>query len=273
MLRTKAKGLLGKLCRYYTLSLCRRFPISCREERRLRKLPRRVPGNTYLFNQHIGFVDALTYLKGIEELFIEKTYDITTATDTPYIIDCGANIGLSCLFLKRLYPRSRVVAFEPDPQIFTVLQRNMAAFNLSDVTLHNKAIWNAETTLDFCVEGGLSGRLVKPGDMQNIVQVPTVRLRDFLNQPVDLLKIDIEGAETDVLRDCADNLHNVKALFVEYHSHDQERQTLHDILSILERSGFRYHIKDAYTAQRPFQDRPLMLGMDLQLNVFAFRSK
>ena len=85
----------------------------------------------------------------------------------------------------------------------------------------------------------------------------------------EILKPDYP--ETEVLKDCADKLVNVKYLFCEYHSHAAEKQSFDEILKVLSEAGFRYHIKEAYTSRFPFIERPLMLGMDLQLDVFAFR--
>ena len=89
---------------------------------------------------------------------------------------------------------------------------------------------------------------------------------------MDFLKLDIEGAEVDVLADCHPKLQNVDKMMVEYHSHSQERQRLHEMLHILQEAGFRYHIKETFTCLHPFLDRGLCVGMDLQLNVFAYRT-
>jgi hypothetical protein len=102
-------------------------------------------------------------------------------------------------------------------------------------------------------------------------KVQAVRLRPHLaGKPVDLLKIDIEGAETLVLKDCADLLSNVERLFVEYHSFGDRPQTLHEVLAILSDAGFRVYVSSAGSAQ-PFVRRESYLGMDMQLNIFAMK--
>ena len=78
------------------------------------------------------------------------------------------------------------------------------------------------------------------------------RLKDYLDEPIDFLKLDIEGAETSVLLDCGDKLSNVDHLFVEYHGSPGERQDLGVILEVIQAAGFRYHIKDAYLIEHPF---------------------
>ena len=90
---------------------------------------------------------------------------------------------------------------------------------------------------------------------------------------VDFLKIDIEGAEFVVLKDIENELYNVDAIFIEYHSMQNKKQNLHEILKIVQDAGFNYHIKEAYTSKHPFMERNLNFGMDLQLNIFCFKVK
>jgi hypothetical protein len=88
---------------------------------------------------------------------------------------------------------------------------------------------------------------------------------------VDLLKIDVEGSETDVLLECAGKLQQVDRIFVEYHSFSERPQSLDRLLGILRESGFRYQIQTERAARCPFIERSEYLGMDLQLMVFGKR--
>jgi FkbM family methyltransferase len=90
----------------------------------------------------------------------------------------------------------------PDENIAQTLKENIKSFEISAVEVNEKAIWINNDGIEFQQEGGFSGRIPKPGDKENIVKVPTQRLRDLLAEPVDFLKMDIEGAENDVLSDC-----------------------------------------------------------------------
>jgi FkbM family methyltransferase len=239
------------------------------EKRRLYATPRFLKGSAQLLEKPFHFVDAATFLHGFEEIFESEIYKFNSKTDQPYIIDCGSNIGLSVVYFKRLYPKARVVAFEPDENIAQTLKENIKSFEISAVEVNEKAIWINNDGIEFQQEGGFSGRIPKPGDKENIVKVPTQRLRDLLAEPVDFLKMDIEGAENDVLSDCGDRLKNIKHLFIEYHSHYQEKQQLHHILALLQENNFRYHIHEAYVRRSPFVSKELMTGMDLQLNIYA----
>lgn len=175
------------------------------------------------------------------------------------------------MFFKHLYPGCRVTAFEADPKVFEVLEENIRMHGGGGIELVQKALWSSETVLDFASEGADGGRVSRAEDVGNS-NVRTVRLRDFLNEPVDFLKLDIEGAETEVLSDCADNLEGVANLFVEYHSFSAERQSLYLLLEILSSAGFRVHIHPSSQSPQPFILRQAQLGMDLQLNIFAYRT-
>jgi hypothetical protein len=103
------------------------------------------------------------------------------------------------------------------------------------------------------------------------VVVPATRLRDHLIEPVELLKLDIEGAEVDVLLDCRDRLSQVRNLFMEYHSFSGQPQRLQAFFGVIEEAGFRVHTHPDVPAPQPFLSRPVMNGKDLRMNVFCFR--
>jgi FkbM family methyltransferase len=215
--------------------------------------------------------DADSFLGTYKEIFFDKVYAFPSATPRPMIIDGGANIGLATLFFKRIYPQSRIIAFEADPGIFALLERNMASFRLADVQLVNAALWDSETLLPFASEGGASGHIASSGEAAQSTRVQAVRLKPWLQENVDFLKLDIEGAEYEVLEDCREELRNVRNLFVEYHSPAGSEQKLSRILEILSQAGFRYHIHEAFTSPQPFLNRQLVGRMDLQLNISALR--
>ncbi len=239
---------------------------------RLRAMPHYHPTVTDMLGQPLEVVDGPTFVPMYEEIFERQIYRFPTKEVRPYIIDGGANIGLSVLYFKKVYPNSQIIAFEPDDQIFAVLKRNIEKSGCRDVTLLCRALWSSETELNFMREGSDAGRLSRADDPSNKV-VRTARLRNYLNRKVDFLKLDIEGAETEVLMDCADLLGNIENIFVEYHSFDNEPQTLHTATSILANAGFRLYVTQLRNlSPQPFMNRYASLGMDLQLNIFAFHS-
>ena len=241
------------------------------EKRRLYKIPRYQKGASSLTSPPFSFVDAATFLHGYEEIFESEIYKFNSINPKAEIIDCGSNIGLSVIYFKRLFPNAHLQAFEPDPEIAKVLNENITKFALTNVEIHNKAIWINNDGIEFQMEGGFSGRIPKPGDSNNIIRVPSKRLRDLLDKKIDFLKMDIEGAEYEVVFDCKDKLSNISNIFIEYHSHSKEDQNLHQILQFLHENNFRYHIHEAYIRRTPFVSKELMSGMDLQLNIYAIK--
>ena len=73
--------------------------------------------------------------------------------------------------------------------------------------------------------------------------VPCVRLAEYLSEPVDFLKMNIESAEWEVLEDSAEYLSNIREMVVEYHHLPGIPRTLHRILDLLDRQGFEYAIR------------------------------
>ena len=232
--------------------------------------PRYFPGEIKFMENLFRYSDATTLLGGVIELFHENKYQFKASSDAPIIFDCGANIGLSMIYFKQMYPKAVIHAFEPDPELFELLKYNMASFSFSDVFLYNSAIWVDNVEVDFFSEGGFSGRICEQTGQSNEL-VDGVRLRDFLDSRVDFLKLDIEGAEVEVINDCQDRLHNIEHLFVEYHSPLGQKQQLDIILTALTNSGFRYQIKDVFSAKAPYLKVEQMAMMDLQLEIFAVK--
>lgn len=239
---------------------------------RLSKIRRYSQGVTNILGKDLNFVDSSSFCFIYKEVFIKEIYNFKTKKNNPYIIDAGANIGLSVIYFKRLYPDSTIIAFEPDPIVFNVLSYNIQSFEFSNVNLINKALWISETELEFYSEGADAGRLI--GGEKNIkrTKVLTESLRKYLNKEVDFLKIDIEGSETKVLEVCRDLLFHVERIFVEYHSFVENKQELSNLIGILESAGFRTYISSPFDNNKnPFINISNYLGMDNLLNIYGYR--
>ncbi|MEK6726694.1 MAG: FkbM family methyltransferase [Deltaproteobacteria bacterium] len=238
----------------------------------LKKIPRYTAAKTALLGKNIEIADAPSFFSMYREIFKKETYKFKAESEKPYIIDCGANIGLSIIYFKKLYPKAEIIGFEPDKKIFDMLKNNMQSFGYNDVKIIQKALWNKEGETIFSSEGADAGRLANKSETINTETTTTTSLRNYLERPVDFLKIDIEGAETVVIEDCADLLINVKNLFVEYHSFSDKEQKLDTLLGILKKAGFRYYIYNfGVLSHHPFEEKKTYLGMDTQLNIYACR--
>ena len=214
--------------------------------------------------------DGASFVWQFREIFVDEIYNFAPKNDTPVILDCGCNVGTSILFFKRKFPAAKVTGFEADTSIADYCVNNLKRNNIHDVTVVNKALWTNNKGIYFASEGADAGSI---SSNSKGTKVQTVRLRDYLNQEdsIDLLKIDIEGAESEVLEDCKKNLKHVQNIFIEYHSINNNPQRLSTILGILENNGFRYYMETINKQTKPFIYDSSKDYMDLQLNIFARR--
>lgn len=239
---------------------------------RLKMFPRYTLTTTKLLDKKLFVPDSASFLSMYNEIFKKGTYKFNTFSNNPYIIDCGANIGLSIIYFKTIYPDADVIAFEPDKQIFSILTKNVQSFKLNKVRLVSKAIWSKKTTLNFQAEGADAGRIITTTTREDTKRIHTDCLIDYLNKPVALLKIDIEGAELEALESCKNKLHFVENLFIEYHSFVNQKQKLDKIIQILLDQNFKLYINSpGFSSAQPFISRNIYRGMDMQLNIYAYR--
>ena len=256
------------------------FITACKDWRtrlslwRLARIARFTETTVHAFGHSLHVADSASFLSAYREIVSREIYAFASGTPSPYILDCGANVGVSVLWLKKKFPAAEIVAFEPDPEIYDILKKNVDTIGSDGITLVNKALWDKETELSFFAQGADGGRIDTDERGMKNVKVKTMSLRHYMERPVDFLKIDIEGAEDVVIRDIEPLLGNVRNLFVEYHSKARLSQTLHEILTILTRAGFRYYIESSgVRSNRPFISvRSNSLGLDNQMNIFAYRN-
>ncbi len=268
------KKIIG-LDRAKRKALCAGDGLKCvtRDElERIASLPRFSAGQTNILGIPFKFHDGLSFVVTYKEIFEREIYRFNQSGDARTILDCGANIGLSVLYFAVNYSHHNILAFEPDPDIFRLLDENVRSFNLRNVKLFNKAVWERDEVLTFYTDGGMGGRVLNVYANQESRSVEAVRLMDFLTEDVDFLKIDIEGAEDRVLKSCLGSLRLAKHIFFEYHNDIAKKQTLHELLHLAQSEGFHYYIKESGTRQRPFVDDELICDTyDMAINVFCYR--
>lgn len=238
---------------------------------RLLKLPRHRAGTVRMFGQAWHYQDPLSLYWSWKEIFGEELYRFPAPGKAPRIIDGGANLGLASLYFLRRYPGARVTALEPDPGIFALLEKNLAPW-CSDgrLRLLPKALAATSGKRTFQSRGADAGRLA-PIDIPGGLTVDCLALDELLSEPVDFLKLDLEGAETEVL-EASRNLARVNYLFVEHHSFAGTPRTLDRLLRGLQGQGFTYWIQSQFLPDRPWEEVRTNEGMDLQLNIFARRT-
>ncbi len=210
-----------------------------------------VPIGPYLF-----YFPSLDYFVGLfTEIFFKETYYLVPTHEPIRVIDCGANIGMSLLYIKIRAPRAQVVCFEPNPAARAVLEKNVAANGWEkDVRVLPYALGKKKGTVDFFVDekektssGGSIGHYQKNKNQKlNSYSVEVETLSQYIDQEVNLLKIDIEGAELDVLEElvAAGKLHLVSTLQLEYHYIPGFfTRPLSEMLTLLESNGFHTFVE------------------------------
>lgn len=165
-------------------------------------------GYFFIKGKKFYFSDSLSFVFMFIDIFINQSYKFKSEVKNPIIIDCGSNIGLSVLYFKTIYPESIIHAFEPDKNIFKILEENCKKFEINNVSLLNKGVWKEDGFYDFLSDGCDGGRMLDKNVAEKSNLVEMVSLKNILdtNSSIDLLKIDIEGAELEVLRSCKDSL-------------------------------------------------------------------
>ncbi len=220
----------------------------------------------------VSYLDKTNLFLLYQDIFLGRIYEMPLENKRPVILDCGSNIGLSALFFKSLYPDSKILAFEPHPSFFQILKENADNNHLSDVHLYQKALSNEKGSIDFYLNdpdnpGSLNMGIIQREDNADCIVVEADLLSNYITGPIDLLKLDIEGAEENVLIDLehAGKLASINNIVCEYHHHiDEGVDRLSNTLHILENAGFGYQL-------RAYCDHPPRKGAYQDVIVYAFR--
>ena len=136
-----------------------------------------------IFGFKISAFDYHTLKYLFKEIFLSEEYVFEASTNAPRIIDCGANIGMSILLFKYLYPNSVIVAFEPNPYAFSLLQKNVKQNQLMGVQLYNIGLSNNNGEFDFFIsenKGSLQGSILKARGGDNKVRVELQKLSTYM---------------------------------------------------------------------------------------------
>jgi FkbM family methyltransferase len=179
-------------------------------------------------------------LRVLREVFVGAEYALPERCDPAIIVDAGSNIGLSVLYFRACFPRARIIAIEPDPDAFARLRENTRALTAVDLVNVALADREGEATLYGGAESWARS-LIPGADRPGQESVRTTTL-DALSQElslerIDVLKLDIEGAEVPVLTSSA-QLARVGVLIFEYHR-EYASLTLWELLERLDRFRLR----------------------------------
>ena len=156
------------------------------------------------------------------QIFIETEYDCLNVSDGALIIDLGAYVGYSTAYFLTRFPRSPVIAVEPDPHNFRMLLRNLAPYGARVSAIH-AGVWSHPAKLSIREipyrDGADWTRQVQEDNDGGIDAIDiTTLLKLSHHRNIGLLKMDIEGAEAIVFRDNYSHwLERVGRIAVELH--------------------------------------------------------
>jgi FkbM family methyltransferase len=156
--------------------------------------------------------ELLSYM----EIWHEHCYDAVALDASRCVVDVGANIGAFSLYQAMIKHAELVIAFEPSPDVFRRLAKNVEINGLNNVRIVNAAVGEKAGVVSFS-EGRMS---VNCGVSESgALKVPCVTLDSELsNIPgIDLLKIDTEGYETHVLQGASETLKKTRRIALELH--------------------------------------------------------
>jgi FkbM family methyltransferase len=218
-----------------------------------------------ILNKKISYFNNYIFKIAFHEIFIKQEYkNFQSDNDSPLIFDCGANVGLATIYFKQFYPNSTIYAFEPDEEIFALLKKNILQNNLDKVNIFNIALYDSKGVKDFFYDENRktsnigTGSLIKERSPKNRKNIESGVLSEYIdNRIVDLVKMDIEGAEYLVIKELsnANKLKNIKELIVEYHHKiGTEKSKLSEFLRIFEMNEFEYQIRSHFKGKNEFQD-------------------
>jgi FkbM family methyltransferase len=195
--------------------------------------------------------DVLTFTEVIQQEVYKEV--VAAVPDCHTIIDLGANIGLASRYFADHFPDCKLLGVEPNPSTYEVLQLNVAHL-VADGRCRTlrAAVWSSEKTL--------AGEAVDDPDHFSAFAVhetadasgekaiagwPMSRIIAHAGfERVDLLKVDIEGAEVELFKGNVDWLQQVRTIAIEFHDNSREECRFDDLMN---EYGFRVNDSGSHT--------------------------
>ena len=183
-----------------------------------REITARPAGVKHPVHIRVRTTDASIY----REILLYGEYGNFNLPFTPKtIVDAGANIGMASIYYAHRYPQARIISIEAEASNFEMLRRNVAAY--TSITPIHAALWNRDGFINVSDPDPVTGAFGKWGFVTSEspgVPVRAITMRTLIAEQgisyIDLLKVDIEGAEKEVFESC-DWMGHVRALIVELH--------------------------------------------------------
>lgn len=174
----------------------------------------------------------------LDEVFRFRVYESVVAAIPPCrtVIDLGGNIGLAARYFTAVYPDCQIVSVEPDAENQELFRRNMASVPVSRWRLIPAAVWRDNAPVAIATPDNptdYDSIRVVPGSngdcaVEGLTPVEIIRRSGF--QTVDLMKIDVEGAEAELFTGDLAWLDRVRAIAIEFHADSRKRSGFDEIM-------------------------------------------
>jgi FkbM family methyltransferase len=167
------------------------------------------------------------FVRNYDELFVRHLYNLQPTNEKVTIIDVGAHIGMSTLYIKMLCPNAKVICFEPNPYTFDILKKNIQENGLKDIILVNKAL--SDHVGQAILFGELDGITADTRGNSIIstwgvranteeITVATTKLSEYITEDIYFLKMDLEGAETIIIPEIGDKIKKINYAVIDLHA-------------------------------------------------------
>lgn len=162
-----------------------------------------------------------TDIQAYKEIILRDEYHLMLRKSPKVIIDAGANIGLTAIYFASRYPDAKIYSIEPEPSNFELLVKNTEHYQ--NIFPIHAALWNEDVPIQVvdCGLGHWGFQTATSDGVSSLSQVPGLTLRTIMADRgidyIDLLKIDVEGAEKEVFKGSPEWIDKVGVLIVELH--------------------------------------------------------
>jgi FkbM family methyltransferase len=216
-------------------------------------------------NYQIGTPSPRLLLALINEIFINDEYLLPVEkikNDNPVILDCGSNIGISLLYWKYKFKNPKIIAFEPFENLSNFLKNNSTKNNIN-VEIENVALGKDNKLISFFLdnENLTTGSSTRSRGGKYEYKVQQRKLSEYFKELdyIDLVKMDIEGAEYEVLNDLiqTNQIVKCKVYVIEFHLHignKESQQNFENVISNFTSLNYIYSIKSTNFRTSGFQD-------------------
>jgi FkbM family methyltransferase len=178
-----------------------------------------LPGIKYPVRLRFGTSDVWV----VKEVLLDGEYDFLPRISPKAIVDAGANIGLAAIFFANKFPNATIYALEPEESNYKIMEINVSKY--PQIRPFKLALWNKNKQVSLinpdCGHWGFTTRDGDSAQHKQLCLVDAVRLDTFMDkmnlERIDILKIDIEGAEKEVFESSAKWIGKIQIIMVELH--------------------------------------------------------